>query len=713
MKKNLARGRSAALSWKPELYNGRPVVIVVPRALPPEALVSPLGISCLLALSLLAFLYLSWRKLGIVVALQPEVRWNQPLGRLRTVLANGLFQRRMLAGDWRAGLMHAVIFVGFLSLLVRKVHLLVIGFDETHAVGGALGDAFTVWKDWVEIAVLVAVAVAFHRRLVLKPARLEPRGEALVVLALIAIIMVTDLAFDAFRFALHSPAVPGIAHERALAPVGGWLASLVDHWPAAQLHAASHLAYWSQMLTVFGFLVLLPTGEHFHIVTALPALFLHRGKPAHEVPAVDLSPLLDDSADSGELEVGIGNAADLMWKDALDAFSCTECGRCKVACPTFVTGKPLSMMGVHDSLKHHLLEHRAAIVAGGEAAGGLPALVGNVISEDTLWSCTTCGFCEATCPIELEHLPKFYRLRQHRVMMDGEFPAELRNVFNAYEVQSNPWGLPADTRGDWAQGLDVPLIETAGQMAAVDWLFYVGSAESFDNRGQKIARAFVDILHEAGVSFGILGAAEPSTGECVRRLGNEMLFQQLADTCVATLNGLGVRRIVTCDPHAYNSLRNEYPARGGHWEVVHHTQLIARLIAEGRVAVDRRFDRVLLHDPCYLGRHNGEYDAPRELLRRVSRDAPLEFPLHGREAMCCGAGGGRMWLEEHIGARINVTRVEQALPLEPAVIATACPYCAVMIGDGLKARDAGERVATRDVAELVASALVRRKETSA
>ena len=365
---------------------------------------SPFGISGLLALSLLAFLSLSWRKLGIVVALQPEVRWNQPLRRLRTVLANGLFQRRMLAGDRYAGLMHAVMFVGFLSLLVRKVHLLVIGFDETHAVGGVLGDAFTVWKDWIEIAVLAAV---------------------------------------------------------------------------------------------------------------------------------------------------------------------------------------------------------------------------------------------------------------------------------------------------------------------VDWLFYVGSAESFDNRGQKIARAFVDILREAGVRFGILGAAEPSTGECVRRLGNELLFQLLAETCVATLNGLGVRRIVTCGPHAYNSLRNEYPARGGRWEVVHHTQFIARLLAEGRVAVDRRFDRVLLHDPCYLGRHNGEYDAPRALLRRVSRDVPLEFPLHGREAMCCGAGGGRMWMEERIGTRINVTRVEQALPLEPAVIATAYPYCAVMIGDGLETKDAGARVATRDVAELVASALVRRQEASA
>ena len=293
------------------------------------------------------------------------------------------------------------------------------------------------------------------------------------------------------------------------------------------------------MITVCAFLVLLPLGEHFHIVTALPALFFRRGRPANAVPTVDLSPLMDDSADASELQVGARSVADLVWKDALDAFTCTECGRCKDACPAFQTGKPLSMKGVNDSLKHHLLEQREAILAGGAAKANLPALVGDVISEDTLWSCTTCGYCEAACPIELELLPKFYRLRQHRVLMDGEFPTELKNVFDAYEVQSNPWGLPADTRGDWARGLDVPLIRSAADMAGVEWLFYVGSAESFDQNGQRIARAFVEILREAGVRFGILGAQEPTTGECVRRAGNEMLFQQLGDDACRILQWPG------------------------------------------------------------------------------------------------------------------------------------------------------------------------------
>jgi Fe-S oxidoreductase len=458
--------------------------------------------------------------------------------------------------------------------------------------------------------------------------------------------------------------------------------------------------------------VLLPLGEHFHIVTALPALYFRRGGPANAVPPVDLSPLLDDSADASELKVGARTAADLSWKDALDAFTCTECGRCKDACPAFQTGKPLSMKGVNDSLKHHLLAQRTAIVGGAESQAGLPALVGEVIAEDTLWSCTTCGYCEAACPIELELLPKFYKLRQHRVLMDGEFPAELKNVFDAYEVQSNPWGLPADTRGDWARDLGVPLVRSAADMQALDWLFYVGSAESFDQNGQKIARAFIQVLRQAGVRFGILGADEPTTGECVRRAGNEMLFQQLAAACVEKLNGLGVQRIVTCDPHAFNSLRNEYPAFGGQWDVVHHTQLIGQLLREGRLAVQPSFERVLLHDPCYLGRHNGEFDAPRAVLQQLARDELLEFPLNREKAMCCGAGGARMWMEEHIGTRINVTRVEQGLPVRPQVIATACPYCSLMLGDGLQAKNLQGSIVTRDVAELVASAMVRNRGSS-
>ncbi len=456
------------------------------------------------------------------------------------------------------------------------------------------------------------------------------------------------------------------------------------------------------MLTVFSFLVLLPWGEHFHIVTALPAVFLSRETPLNRVPSVDIEKIMGDD-DAGEMKVGVRTAADLVWKDAFDAFTCTECGRCKDACPTFLTGKPLALKWVHDGVKRHLLEHRDAIRARRDAA--LPPLLGHAVSEDALWACTTCGYCEHACPIELEHLGKFFRLRQHQVMMEGAFPAELKGLFDNYEGAGNPWGLPADTRADWARGLDVPLLTSAEQARELDYLFYVGSAQSFDDRGQKVARAFVKILRAAGVRFAILGPAEGSTGECVRRAGNEMLFHALAQGLVETLNGHGVTRIVTCDPHAFNSLKNEYPEFGGRYDVVHHTQLIDELIRAGRIRPRASFERVIYHEPCYLGRHNGEYEAPRRLLAAVSRDAPLEFPLNRMHSMCCGAGGGRFWMEEHIGARINVTRVEQALPQQPATIATACPYCTTMLRDATAQLGCDGTLAVRDLAELVAEAI--------
>jgi Fe-S oxidoreductase len=666
---------------------------------------SPVGISLAFAVAFGLFVWLAWRKLAIVAALQPELRWDDPAERVKRVVVNGLLQSRMIRGDLKPGVMHAVIFAGFMILLIRKVQLLVIGWHEPFVYPGIFGAGFSWLKDLVELAVLAAVGFGFWRRLVHPARRLEPNREAIAILGLITAIMITDFLFDGFRFALLSDTHAGVAHERAYAFVGNALASSFAALSPTALKVGYHLSYWVQILTVFAFLVWLPLGEHFHIVTALPALFFARrpAGPLNVVPAVNLEPLMNEGGDE-EIRVGIRTAKDLSWKDGFDAFTCTECGRCKDACPTFLTGKPLALKWVHDSVKHHLLSEREHILHAHEEA--LPPLIGKVISDDTLWACTTCGYCEVACPIELEHLGKFFKLRQHRVMMDGEFPHELKGVFEAYEATSNPWGLPQQSRADWAKGLDVPVVTSSEQAAALDYLFYVGSAQSYDPRGQKIARAFVQILRAASVKFGILGAAETSTGECVRRAGNEMLFQTLAPQLIETLNGLGIKRIVTCDPHAFNTLKNEYPAFGGRYEVIHHTQLIAQLLAEGRLRVAPQFERVLLHDPCYLGRHNGEFDAPRAVLARIARDAPLEFELSRERAMCCGAGGGRMWMEEHIGKRINILRAEQAIAQAPRVIATACPYCAVMLTDGVAATGSAEKVETRDVAELVAAALV-------
>mgnify|MGYP006276697473 CR=1 FL=1 len=666
---------------------------------------SPLGITLLMLVAFTGFGYFTWRKLSIVAALQPDVRWNDVGARLKSVLTNGFLQERMIQRDWKPGLMHATLFLGFMSLLLRKIQLIAIGYYEPFTYPGLAGGLFAAFKDFVELAVALALCYAFFRRYVLRPKRLEPNKEALLVLSLITAIIFTDFMFDGFRFALFSATDPGLAHERTFAFIGGPIATALAGLSPEALRLGYHFFYWTALIVVFSFLVLLPMGEHFHIVTALPALFFRRGGPTNAVPAVDLEKIMGDNADDEEMKIGVRTVKDLTWKEGLDSFTCTECGRCKDACPTFLTGKPLSLKWVHDSIKHHLLEKREVILDKNAAEDALPPLVGDVIKEETLWACTTCGYCEAACPIELEHLSKFFRMRQHRVMMDGEFPHELKPVFDAYEVQSNPWGLAADTRGAWAQSLDVPVVSSPEDVKELDYLFYVGSAESFDPRGQKIATAFVKVLKAAGVKFGILGAAEGSTGECVRRAGNEMLFQQLAGTLVETLNGLEVTRIVTCDPHAFNSLRNEYPAFGGKYEVIHHTQLIAQLMAEGRLAVQPRFERVIYHEPCYLGRHNGEFEAPRAVLQRISKDTPLEFDLRRQKAMCCGAGGGRMWMEESIGTRINTTRVEQALPHAPKVIATACPYCAVMMGDGIAAVNKEAEIKAIDIAELVAESL--------
>ncbi len=667
---------------------------------------NPILFSFVMVTAFVGFFYFTNRKLKIIRVLRPEVRWDRLGARLKKVFFMGFLQSRMIKGDFKAGVMHTIIFWGFSILLVRKIQLFIIGYEPFFVYPGLLGGLYATLKDLTEVAVIVAVGYAFYRRFVLKPKRLEPNREAILILSLILTIMITDFLYDGFKFALYSATNEGLAHERSFAVVGGFLGSLFSGISKPVLQLGYHGFYWIQIFTVFGFLVLLPLGEHFHVVTALPTLFFGGNSPLNKVPKVDLEALMADDAGDEEPSVGVVTAKDLIWKDGLDVFTCTECGRCKDACPTYLTDKPLSLKWVNDSIKHHLLDKREVLLQDEIEEGALPPLVGEVISEDTLWACTTCGYCESACPIELEHLGKFYRMRQNKVMMDGEFPAELQGAFDNYERQGNPWGLNSATRGEWAEGLDVPLLEGAEQAKQLDYLFYTGSAQAFDSRNQKVAKAFVKILKAAGVKFAILGANEGSTGECVRRAGNEMLFQELAGTLVETLKEYQVENIVTCDPHAFNSLKNEYPEFGGNYRVLHHTQLIQQLLEEGRIRVTPEFERVIFHEPCYLGRHNNEYEAPRAILDRVTKDGVMEFAMSREKSMCCGAGGARMWMEETIGQRINVTRVSQALEHEPKVIATACPYCTIMMTDGVAHHGKEEEIQTKDIAELVADSLV-------
>ncbi len=413
---------------------------------------SPTAISLMMALAFAGFAWLAWRKLSIVAALSPENRVDQPLARLRSVLINGFLQQRMLRREWRAGLMHALIFFGFMALLLRKLHLIAIGFDEAASFPDAFGGPFAAFKDAIELVVIAAVVYALWRRLVLHPPRLERNREALVVLALILAIMLSDFAFDAFRFTQLASSWPAVAHERDWAFVGAALANFTSTLTPETLRLGYHGFYWLQMATVFSFLVLLPAGEHFHIVTALPALYFRRGRPGQRVPTVDLDALMNAS-DESQMKAGVRTALDLSWKRGLDAFTCTECGRCKDACPTHLTGKPLSLKAVNDSLKHHLQGERERILRG-DPQHELPPLIGGVISDDTLWACTSCGYCEAACPIELEHLDSFFQMRQHQVMIEGAFPHELKKASRPGSRRATPGACPpssaATGRKGWA-----------------------------------------------------------------------------------------------------------------------------------------------------------------------------------------------------------------------------------------------------------------------
>ena len=673
--------------------------------------------------SFAGFTYFLSKKMRVLTKMQQIDRLSGMVERFKNMFFIGVMQRKMIGGERKPGVMHAIIFWGFMIILVRKIQLFAIAFDEFFTYPALIDMLYSPIKDIVSFAVMCSVLYALYRRIVVKPGRLkdsENHLEPKLILLLIFSIMLTDFLYDGFKFAIVMgngfadatlAQIQSLKHEMSYAPLGAIVATWFAGMDMETLHFCYNMFYWTQITIVFGFLVLIPSTEHLHVATALPTVFfrnLDRSDvyTTNKVPSLDLEALMDEDEDSEEEPVvGINTATDLTWKEGLDAFTCTECGRCKDSCPTWITDKPLAMQWVNNDIRDHLVENESKIMGELEDTE-IGRLVGEVIKEDTLWACTTCGYCETACPVELEHLPRIFKMRQNMVMMETEFPEELQNVFDNYENQSNPWGIGANSRGDWAKEFDVPVVTDAEEMKNYEYLYYVGSPQSYDNRNQKVAKAMVDILRKANISFAILGAEEKSTGECVRRAGNEMLFQQMAEELVDSFKEVNVTKIITCDPHAYNTLKNEYPEFGGHFDVIHHTQLISELIETQKIEVSESFDNVIFHDPCYLGRHNGEFDAPRYVIDKITSDNVIEFDMNKEKSMCCGAGGGRMWMEETIGSRINETRVEQAMEKEPKVIATACPYCLIMMEEGTGNKGVQEKIDRKDIAELVADALV-------
>ncbi len=702
---------------------------------------SPLFMSLLLVVGLSLFGRTLYTKIRVLGALESSPRAanlrSEAWERLKAVGGIALGQKRLIGREREraSGIMHAFIFWGFCVLLIRSINLYGEGFVHgfTLPLFGAssiLGYLYVGLKDIMEGIVLFMVIYAVYRRAVVKPERMHNTKEAYLVLGMIALLMVSDLLYDGARYLLvtvhenpgnlHFFNNPDFGSEFSWTPMTQAASVLISGMGPGILDHVMVAMFWTHIITQLTFLNLLPHGKHFHVLTALPNVFLKSIKTVHE-PTKVLD--LEDESVWEDESLGINHLHQFDWKQGLDLYTCTECGRCKEVCPTFTTDKPLSLNDLNDTLKAELAADGDRLIARAEFASQITddlddekreeamgtlmgmnsekALIGEVISNDTLWACTTCRACEEVCPVTIEQVPRIIAMRQGQSLIHGEYPQELNPAFKGLERNGNPWGIGYDKRADWAEGLKV---KTMAEDADVDYLLWVGCAGSFDDRAKKVSRALVKILQKAGVSFAILGTEEKCTGDFARKLGNEMMFQMMAEENIATLNGYKVKKIIAACPHCLNTLNIDYAQMGGDYEVIHHSVFIRDLIRRGKITLSRELAGTLtFHDPCYLGRYNQIYDAPRELLNSVSTTGLAELSRHGGESFCCGAGGGRMWMEETIGKRINLERAEEMVARGADTVAVSCPFCLTMIEDGMKELDKDEAVKTRDIAELVAA----------
>ncbi|MCZ6645551.1 MAG: (Fe-S)-binding protein [SAR324 cluster bacterium] len=681
---------------------------------------NPILMSVALIAGLVVFSYSMYRRIALLTRLGPENRIGNIRERIALLFKIGLGQSKLVGRqrERSSGAMHFFIFWGFLILGLREIIIFgeafTPGFQELLPLLGSASIGaylYTFVYDLFEAIVVVMVLFAFYRRIVVVPERLNINAEGSLILALILGVVSTDLIHEAGRFNLvtlygydlHLLSHPVFGTEMDWAPFAALLAAATASWGEGMMAMFYQLGFWSHILIVLFFLNLLPISKHMHVITALPNVFFGSlGYPHTPVALLDLED--EEAWDKGAL--GLDRIEQLTWKQGLDLYTCTECGRCHDICPTYVTSKPLTLKWFNESLRDHMDEQQDNLLRTGKSEGeGSMVGDGMVIHPDTLWACTTCRACEEVCPVSIEHVPRIIAMRQAQTLMHDAQPAELNNTYRGLERNGNPWGLGYDQRADWVEGMDIPIL-TEPPAEDVDVVMWVGCMGSFDGRNQRIARATATLLQKAGVRFAMLGTTEKCTGDLARRSGNELLYQTLAKENVENLNRLQVKTVITQCPHCVNSLKNEYPQLDGHYEVFHHSQYIAKLVDEGRLKLaPSQEGTVTFHDPCYLGRYNNEYDAPRMLVERSSHEGLTEMKRSRNESFCCGAGGGRMWMEETIGTRVNEERVRQAYEVGATTIATACPFCMTMIDDGIKASGKEDEVQVLDVAELVLASL--------
>ena len=627
--------------------------------------------------ALTAFAMAVWPKLQRLLKAGKENRADQPLKRIFRTLSVAFGQSRLLK-EPKSGWMHAVIFWGFLILLVRAGEFFFIGLFpniESHfSVTAPLVLPYLWIKDGVVFMVTLAVLYALYRRLVIRPNRLTLSIEGLVILNLILVIAASDILFDSAFIALN----PGIEKSGPLAALFAPLISLLGKNLTGHLHS---LAYWTHISAILFFLTLLPRSKHFHIVTSIPNVFLSNMNPGNGLHRIDFE-------DEEQENFGITKVENFSWKQMLDLHTCTQCGRCDRVCPALATGKPLSPQQLTVNLRDHL----------NTPSPSDNNLLGDVIDDEVLWACTTCGACESACPVMIQYVDKVIDLRRGLILTEDRYPKEFESAFKSLETQSNPWGFPKNSRADWAKALDIPIWDKTNPS---EYLYFIGCNGSFDTRGKKISESVVKTLQQAGVSFSILGNSEGCTGDPARRAGNEYLFDMLASQNADTFKQQGVLKVITHCPHCLNSLKNEYPEFGVYLEVIHHSELLETLISDGKISVGEKTDsNVVVHDSCYLGRHNGVYDAPRNVLAAEVQNVQ-EVEQSRETGTCCGAGGARFLLEENTGTRMSHHRLDELMVTNPNTIAVSCPFCVLMLEDAVKAKGLEGKVKVRDIGEIL------------
>ncbi|HVX94074.1 MAG TPA: (Fe-S)-binding protein [Polyangia bacterium] len=620
---------------------------------------------------------------------------------------------------------HFLIFWGFIIITIGTGETLVQGLFPSFSLtlfGKPVAHAIYWMVDWSTLIVLAVILFAFVRRTVLQPRLIPLSRDASAILGAIAMLMVTHFGIHALR---------GVAEGRPEAgyPVSASIGDALSFLPTGAAGALSEASWWLHVLIVLAFLNYLLYSKHSHILAALPNIFFRKLGQRGILPKLNME--ADDMASTGV----VSEWKDFTWKSLLDGYACTECARCSNFCPAYNTGKPLSPMqvihDVRDDMRTRMSGRGPLDVmidrfqhGGGAQADTVMPLIGGRTTEDVLWACTTCGACQEVCPVFIDHPEKILQMRQNLVLVQEKVPPDLARTFTNLERNGNPWGIGADKRMDWAEGHDVPTLDDKPD---AEYLLWVGCAGAYDDRIKKQTLALVDVLREGGVDFAVLGLEEGCTGDPARRSGNEMLYQMQAQQNVETMNAKKVKKVITACPHCLHTIKNEYPQLGGNFEVRHHTQVIRELVESGKVEIDKAelasedraesgaaalsSRKIAFHDPCYLGRWNGEYDAPRAVLDGLPpRTSRIELSRNKEHGFCCGAGGGRMWMEEKIGTRVNHNRTDEIIASGADTVATACPFCTIMLRDGVQDRGAGEKVQVLNVSELVAKSMKRKRE---